>query len=90
MPLADFGCGTHPYPRFSFPSIFWDALKCYRVGAFRAAISSTWVALAYDPIRKYRELDGLGDAEAQVFLQNWDVSVPANNIAKLLELEDRL
>jgi hypothetical protein len=35
-------------------------------------------------------LDGLGDAEAQVFLQNWDVSVSANNIAKLLELERSL
>jgi hypothetical protein len=69
---------------------FGDALKCYRAGAFRAAISSTWVAVAYDLIRKYRELDGFGDAEAHAFLQQWDAAVAANNVAKLLDLERSL
>jgi hypothetical protein len=69
---------------------FGDALKCYRAGAFRAAISSTWVALAYDLIRKYRELDGFGDAEAHAFLEKWDASVLASNVPKLLELERSL
>jgi hypothetical protein len=69
---------------------FGDALKCYRAGAFRAAISSTWIALAYDLIRKYRELGGLGDAEAHVYLGKWDASVDANNVAKLLDLERSL
>jgi hypothetical protein len=69
---------------------FGDALKCYRAGAFRAAISSTWIALAYDLIRKYRELGGLGDAEAHVYLGKWDASVAANNVAKLLDLERSL
>src|SRR5215472_25819 len=64
-----------------------DALKCYRAGAFRAAISSTWIALAYDLIRKYQELAGLGDAEAHAFMAGWDGSVAANNTKKLLELE---
>ena len=31
---------------------FGDALRSYRVGAFRAAISSAWVALVYDLLRK--------------------------------------
>ena len=48
---------------------FGDALKAYRAGAFRAAIASTWVAVAYDLIRKYRELEGLGDQEAHAFLE---------------------
>jgi hypothetical protein len=69
---------------------FGDALKSYRAGAFRGAISSTWIAVAYDLIRKYRELDGLGDAEAHAFLDKWDTSVLANNVAKLLELERSL
>jgi hypothetical protein len=69
---------------------FGDALKCYRAGAFRAAISSTRIALAYDLIRKYRELEGLGDAEAHAFLEGWDASVAANNVAKLLDLERSL
>jgi hypothetical protein len=53
---------------------FGDALKSYRAGAFRGAISSTWIAVAYDLIRKYRELDGLGDAEAHAFLHKWERS----------------
>ena len=69
---------------------FGDALKSYRAGAFRAAISSTWVAVAYDLIRKYRELDGLGDAEAHAFLEKWDASAAANNVGRLLELERSL
>jgi hypothetical protein len=69
---------------------FGDALKSYRAGAFRGAISLTWIAVAYDLIRKYRELDGLGDAEARAFLQTWDTSVLANNVAKLLDLERSL
>jgi hypothetical protein len=69
---------------------FGDALKCYRAGAFRAAISLTWIAVTYDLIRKYRELDGLGDAEARAFLASWDASVAANNVAKLLDLERSL
>ncbi|MGA9487963.1 MAG: hypothetical protein WBV25_12970, partial [Methylocella sp.] len=54
---------------------FSDALKAYRAGAFRAAISSAWVALAYDLLRKYRELNGLGDQEARTFLTTWDNAV---------------
>jgi len=72
------------------PEYISDALKCYRAGAFRAAISATWIAVAYDLIRKYRELDGLGDAEAHVFLERWDASVLENNVKKLLELERSL
>jgi hypothetical protein len=69
---------------------FGDALKCYRAGASRAAISSTWIALTYDLIRKYRELDGLGDAEAHAFLERWDACVASSNVAKLLDLERSL
>jgi hypothetical protein len=46
--------------------------------------------VAYDLIRKYRELDGFGDAEAHAFLQQWDAAVAANNVAKLLDLERSL
>lgn len=69
---------------------FLDALKSYRAGAFRAAISSTWIALTYDLLRKYRELDGLGDRAAREFLTTWDHAIQANNVAKLLELERTL
>jgi hypothetical protein len=90
MALADLGVELIRIRDLRSRAYFTDALKCYRAGAFRAAISSTWVAVAYDLIRKYRELDALGDAEARSFVEKWDASVTANNVAKLLELERSL
>jgi hypothetical protein len=90
MALADLDAELIRIRDLRSRAYFGDALKCYRAGAFRAAISSTWVAVAYDLIRKYRELDGLGDAEARQFLKEWDASVEANNASKLLGLERSL
>jgi hypothetical protein len=69
---------------------FGDALRAYRAGAFRAATAAAWVAIAYDLLRKYRELDGLGDKEASAYLKIWDQAVQSNDIGKLLELERNL
>ena len=38
-----------------------DAVKAYKAGALRGALTSTWVALVYDLIAKYRELSAMGD-----------------------------
>lgn len=69
---------------------FADALKCFRAGAFRAAVAATWVTVAYDLIAKYRELGTLGDAEAQRFIREWDQARAGNQTSKLLELERTL
>ncbi len=66
---------------------FLDAVKAYKAGALRGALTSTWVALAYDLIAKYRELSALGDAAATAFLQSWDNATIAGDISKLLQLE---
>ena len=36
---------------------------------------------------KYRELAGLGDAEANAFLKRWDASVLVDNVQRLFEFE---
>lgn len=69
---------------------FEDALKAYRAGAARAAISATWIAVAYDILSKYRELSGLGDKEATRFMASWDAAVQADNTSRLLEFERSL
>lgn len=51
---------------------FLDAIKVYKAGALRAALSSAWVAVVYDLILKYRELDAMGDAAATDYLLQWD------------------
>ena len=66
---------------------FLDAVKAYKAGALRGALTSTWVALVYDLIAKYRELSAMGDAAATAFLQSWDNATAAGDIAKLLQLE---
>lgn len=69
---------------------FLDAVKAYKAGALRGALTSTWVALAYDLIAKYRELSALGDAAATAFLQSWDNATIAGDISKLLQLEGEI
>lgn len=66
---------------------FLDAVKAYKAGALRGALTSAWVALVYDLIAKYRELSAMGDAAATAFLQPWDNATAAGDIAKLLQLE---
>jgi len=66
---------------------FLDAVKAYKVGALRGALTSAWVALVYDLIAKYRELSATGDAAAAAFLLSWDNATAAGDIAKLLQLE---
>ncbi|WP_197024001.1 hypothetical protein [Xanthobacter sp. 126] len=66
---------------------FLDAVKAYKAGALRGALTSAWVALVYDVIAKYRGLSAMGDAAAIAFLQSWDNATVAGDIAKLLQLE---
>lgn len=73
----------HPQSRV----YFLDAVKAYKAGALRGALTSAWVALVYDLIAKYRELSAIGDAAATAFLQSWDNATGSGDIAKLLQLE---
>ncbi len=41
-----------------------EAIRCYRAGAYRASIVSTWIAVVFDLVDKIRELSVNGDAAA--------------------------
>lgn len=49
-----------------------EATDCYKIGAYRSAIVSTWVALVYDLIEKFRELALTGDAAATALVEEID------------------
>jgi hypothetical protein len=66
---------------------FLDAVRAYKAGALRGALTSAWVALVYDLIAKYRELSAMGDQAATAFLQSWDNATLSGDITKLLQLE---
>lgn len=42
-----------------------ESIQCYRAGAYRAAIVSTWIATVFDLIDKIRELSLSGDGSAK-------------------------
>jgi hypothetical protein len=70
-----------------------EALACYRAGAFRASIVSTWIAVVFDLIEKIRELALSGDAAAQEIVNNlnsWQPLIEAGDagaIKNSLEFE---
>lgn len=69
---------------------FLEAVRAYKSGALRAAISAAWVAVVFDLITKYRELSAMGDAAATAFLAAWDQATSTGDVKKLLELEARI
>ena len=66
---------------------FLDAVKAYKAGALRGALTSAGVALVYDLIAKYRELSAMGDAAAALFIASWDKATESDDLRKLLQLE---
>lgn len=49
-----------------------EAVDCYRIGAYRACVITTWIALVYDFIDKLRELAVAGDAAAAKRVTEFD------------------
>lgn len=64
-----------------------EAIAAYRGGAYRSAIMSTWIAIAYDIIVKVRELAAHGEANAVAFTKELDRAISGNDVAKLQSLE---
>jgi hypothetical protein len=70
-----------------------EAIRCYKAGANRAAIVSTWIAVVFDLIDKIRELAVSGDAAAKTLETKYEtyiVQIEQNNavgIKSALEFE---
>lgn len=67
-----------------------EAIIAYRTGAYRAAITSTWIAVCYDIVSKLRELAAQNDNGAVTFIENFDTQIKNKNIPKLQDLENSL
>lgn len=66
---------------------FLEAVRSYKAGALRSALSAAWVAVVYDLLLKYRELTAAGDPAAAAFITEWENAETHNDVRKLLELE---
>lgn len=67
-----------------------EAVNAYKGGAFRSAIISTWIAVAYDITIKIRELAGRGEANATAFVDELAKVIAAKNVRRLQEIENGL
>jgi hypothetical protein len=70
-----------------------EAVACYKAGAYRACIVSTWIAVVYDLLAKIRDLALSGDQAAQTIvddLAKWQTEIAQGNpdaLKSSLELE---
>lgn len=64
-----------------------EAVSCYKSGAFRSAIVSTWIAVSFDILDKLKELSLAGDKEAEKQIEVFDKARRAGDIATSLKFE---
>ncbi|HDY7911383.1 TPA: hypothetical protein RQK42_000507 [Vibrio vulnificus] len=64
-----------------------EAIISYRASAYRAAVTSTWIAICVDIIEKAKELAINGDAEA-VRVERRLSKIQPNDVRGMLELEN--
>ncbi len=67
-----------------------EAIAAYRGGAFRSALISTWIAVAYDIIAKARELANQGEAGPKAFVEELDKAIADKNVRKQQKIEAEL
>lgn len=67
-----------------------EAISAYRGGAFRSAVMSTWVAVAYDIISKARELSAQGEGAARAFIADLDHAIEHKNVRRLQAFESEI
>ncbi|ARU57998.1 hypothetical protein OLMES_3979 [Oleiphilus messinensis] len=64
-----------------------EAVACYKSGAFRSAIVSTWIAVSFDIIDKLKDLSLAGDREAEKQIETFEKARRAGDIANSLKFE---
>lgn len=67
-----------------------EAVACYKSGAFRSAIVSTWIAVSFDIIDKYKELALAGDPQAEGVIKAFEKARVGNDIVASLKFEREL
>ncbi|MFO0210516.1 MAG: hypothetical protein ACK53E_06995, partial [Pseudanabaena sp.] len=67
-----------------------EAVDCYRAGAYRSCIVSTWNAVVFDFIHKLRQLEQVGNGEATQLLQDFANHSQNSEVRKLWEFESKI
>lgn len=64
-----------------------EAVDCYKVGAYRACIITTWVAVVYDIVDKLRDLALAGDAQAAAKVKEFESMNAKRDVEAALKFE---
>ena len=64
-----------------------ESILCYKSGAFRSSIISTWIAVTFDIIDKLKDLELTGDKEAKLHIGVFEKAVKNEDISALLKFE---
>lgn len=64
-----------------------EAVACYKVGAYRACVVGTWIALVYDLIDKFRDLALANDKRAAELIQKFESIQFARKTDEALKFE---
>lgn len=64
-----------------------EAVACYRAGAFRSSIITTWIAVVFDFVHKLRELEMTGDKQAKNKLEEFDSARKSHDTSQSLAFE---
>lgn len=67
-----------------------EAVTSYRAGAFRASIVSTWIAVCFDLMEKFRELSLAGDKEAEIQVQELEILRRSGDVTRALKFERQI
>ncbi len=67
-----------------------EAIACYKGGAFRAAIVTTWIAVVYDFVYKLRQLDLTGDKNAKTKLEVFENARKSKTPDQALQFEKKI
>ena len=69
---------------------FTEAVRAYNAGAYRSAIISTWVTVAFDLIGKIRQLGDDGEAAAVQHITGLDTAIANSDRKALQRIENSL
>lgn len=64
-----------------------ESVQCYKAGAYRSAVVSCWIAVAFDLVDKIREIAASGDAMAQQTISTFDQARRDGNVGAALAFE---
>ncbi len=67
-----------------------EAIACYRAGAYRSAIVTTWNCVFFDIMEKLRELSLSGDPVSSKQVADFEAATERGDVAKLLSMEKQI